>query len=96
MNEKFSPSKSNFNKIFGEMEGEEDANKVLTCAERRANAKAATLLAAQVCPSDVKKFGARHNIEKFAEYTWMAGFNAGMRAAILNTKDENDGPYEKV
>lgn len=59
------------------------AKAVLAAAEQRANALAARLLAAQSCPVDLIEWGNLHRIPTFAEFTWQAGFLAGLRAAAL-------------
>ncbi len=66
-----------------ELKGESDARELLREAERRANAKAAKLLAAHECPQDLIEWGRSHGFPTFAEVTWQAGFLAGMRVACL-------------
>lgn len=78
-----------FKQIFGKQEGEIEAEKSLSMAERAANAKAAKLLAAKECPEHLIEWGRRHNIKNFAEVTWQAGFLAGMRAAALEEEGGN-------
>lgn len=70
-------------RIFGQAMGEADAEKLLTSAQRHADALAAKILAARECPADLIEWGRVHNIPTFAEVTWQAGFLAGMRAAAM-------------
>lgn len=69
--------------------GEVDAEIALKRARQQADAYAATILAAHECPEDLKEWGRAHGIPTFAEYTWMAGFQAGMRAAALAALKED-------
>lgn len=46
-----------------------------------ADAEATRYLAEMECPPDLIEWGERHRIPMFAEFTWMAGFVAGWRAA---------------
>ena len=74
--------------------GADDAKLELDIAQRRAEQKAATLLAASQCPPDLIEWGRMHNIPEFAAFTWMAGFAAGMRVANLKDGDRPPmGPY---
>lgn len=73
-----------FGRSLAAKEGEGRANKLLSEARIRSEALALKLLAARECPADIVEWGQRHNIPTFAEYTWQAGFRAGMRAAELN------------
>lgn len=82
---------SQISKMFTEDDGKLDAQELLDAATIRANARAAKLLAAQHCPSDLVEWGRAHGIPTFAEYTWQAGFEAGMRCAMLK-EEENDKP----
>lgn len=75
-------------KAFAESEGRADADRTLTNAERRASARAARILAATQCPDDLKEWGRAHGIPTFAEYTWQAGFLAGLRCAELRNMEE--------
>jgi len=68
--------------------GEVEAEIALKKAQRQADALAARLLAARECPEDLKEWGRAHGIPTFAEYTWQAGFVAGMRAAMLAAAGE--------
>jgi hypothetical protein len=81
-----------FKQLFGRQEGELEAEKSLSMAERAANAKAAKLLAAKECPEYLIQWGRLHNIPTFAEQTWQAGFLAGMRAAALEQDDRQSKP----
>lgn len=60
---------------------------------RRANAQAEALrqIADMSCPEDVKEFGKRHRIARFAELTWCAGFAAGYAAGLARLRDRDDG-----
>ena len=71
--------------------GEDDASLDIAQARRRAEQRAARLLAERECPADLVEFGKRHGIPNFAEATWQAGFAAGMRVAML----EPETPYTK-
>ena len=68
---------------FQQQEAESIAVRQLRQAKERAGLVALRLLAAQECPEDLKRWGQMHNIPTFAEYTWQAGFQAGMRAAMI-------------
>lgn len=73
-------------RLFGDapdQQGEDAARKDLRDAQRRADAYAAEMLAARECPPDLREWGRIHGIPTFAEFTWEAGFRAGMRAAML-------------
>ena len=63
---------------------------------RRLNAQAEALRAAadMACPEDVKEFGRRHRIERFAELTWQAGFEAGYAAGLSRLRDRQQGEGE--
>ena len=69
--------------LFAEIHGKNDAAETLSAAQRRADAKAAALLAARECPPDLIEWGRLHRIPEFARATWQAGFLAGMRAAEM-------------
>ena len=58
-------------------------------AARIAEAKAARLLAERECPTDLVEWGRLHGIPTFAEFTWMAGFLAGMRVAALADRPQD-------
>ncbi|MCA3246078.1 MAG: hypothetical protein ING29_06300 [Azospirillum sp.] len=64
--------------------GNSDAIKELDAARRRAEAHAARILAERECPETVREWARAHGIKNFAEFTWMAGFAAGMRVAALS------------
>lgn len=74
--------------IFADMEGAAAANAALRAAKRRADAKAAKLLAAKECPEDLISWGQAHGIPAFAELAWQAGFLAGMKIAMLEVADD--------
>jgi hypothetical protein len=73
---------------FSEQDGKSDALTQIGLATRRADAKAARLLAERECPSDLIEWGKAHGIPTFAEVTWQSGFLAGMRVAMLDTLGE--------
>jgi hypothetical protein len=73
---------------FAEQDGKSDALMQIGLATRRADAKAARLLAERECPSDLIEWGRAHGIPTFAEVTWQSGFLAGMRVAILDKGGE--------
>lgn len=56
---------------------------------RRLGAQAEALREAadMACPTDVKDFGERHGIPRFAELTWQAGFEAGYAAGLARLRD---------
>lgn len=56
-----------------------------------ADAKATARLAKTLCPEDVVRFGEAHRIARFAEMTWMNGFQAGWRAAHDSGEDDVNG-----
>lgn len=64
-------------------DGVSDALGEIAAADRRAQEKAARLLAERECPPDLIEWGRLHLIPTFAEFTWQAGFLAGMRVAML-------------
>lgn len=72
-----------FTEPLAHKEGEGHAIRLLREARIRAEAKAMKLLAARECPEDLKEWGRAHRIPEFAEFTWQAGFIAGMRAAEI-------------
>ena len=74
--------------FFAKMSAEQQAQQAIDIAQMAANAKAAKLLAARECPSDLIEWGRAHGIPTFAEVTWQNGFLAGMRAASM--KDHTD------
>lgn len=49
---------------------------------RNAEALALKVLSGHQCPEDVKQFGEAAGLPNFAEATWQAGFQAGMRFAF--------------
>lgn len=83
-------SNQTFGEILPRLAGEAEAEKTLRDARMQANARAMILLAARECPSDIVEWGRVHGIPTFAEFTWQAGFAAGMRAAALPV--EKDAP----
>lgn len=72
-----------FGKMLAEQSGTSDALKTISEAKHRADARAARLLAERECPPNLREWGRIHGIPTFAEFTWQAGFLAGMRAAML-------------
>lgn len=70
-----------------ERESISSAEREIEIARRGAEAHAARLLAAQECPADLIEWGRAHGIASFAEFTWMAGFMAGLIAARLRPTD---------
>jgi hypothetical protein len=77
-------------KSFVERQGKSDADRIKSLAVNRANAKAMSLLAAKECPADLLEWGRVHGIPVFAEFTWQAGFIAGMHAAAQDDIEEDN------
>ncbi len=77
--------------LGGEERGEVEAEIALKAAQRQADAFAARILAANECPADLKEWGRAHGIPEFAEYTWQAGFLAGLRIAHLSAPAGKEG-----
>ncbi len=72
-----------FSDSLADNAGKSAAVKDIRFAQRIAEAKAARLLAERECPADLKEWAKAHGIPTFAEVTWQAGFQAGMRVSAL-------------
>jgi hypothetical protein len=75
--------------LFAISDGENDADRTISAAQARANARAARILAAKECPETILNWGKIHGIPNFAEVTWQDGFLAGLRAAYLEDKTDD-------
>ncbi len=88
MTKKMGPDASHAWILHGPTErGDVEGQIAVNAAEARAAAFAARVLSAQECPNDLKEWGRAHGIPTFAEYTWQAGFIAGMRFFELQRQE---------
>ena len=72
--------------------GESEAEKRIRMERIAADAEATRYLSEMDCPATVREFGRRHNIENFAEFTWLAGFQQGWRMACARADKKEHNP----